>query len=75
MQSECILTMGSSSRRKRKRGFEWNAISSLPEDLDTLEEEESVNSLTIHGASYISSVIRDNFKKNTCSQTLVWLKL
>ena len=44
--------MGSSSRRKRKRGFEWNAISSVPEDSDTLEEEECVNSLNIHGASY-----------------------
>ena len=49
---ECILTMGSSSRRNRNSGFEWNAIYSVPEDLDTLEEEESVNSLTIHGASY-----------------------
>ena len=39
MQSECILTIGNSSRRKRKRGFKWNAISSVPEDLDTLEEE------------------------------------
>ena len=41
-----------SSRRKRKCGFEWNAISSVPKDMDTLEEEESVNSLTIHGARY-----------------------
>ena len=63
MQSEYILTIGSSSRRKRKRGFEWNAISSVPEDLDALEEEESVNSLTIHGASCILSVIRANFRK------------
>ena len=63
MQSECILTMGSSSRRKRKRGIEWNAISSGPEDVDTLEEEEYVNSLTIHEASYILSVIRANFRK------------
>ena len=55
--------MGSSSRRKRKRGFEWNAISSVPEDLDTLEEEESVNSLTLYGANYILSVIRANFRK------------
>ena len=49
---ECILIIGSVSRRKRKRGFEWNEISSVPEDSDTLEEEESVISLTIHGASY-----------------------
>ena len=33
-ESGCILTMGSSFRRKRKREFEWNAISSVPEDLD-----------------------------------------
>ena len=65
MQSECILTLGSSSRRKRKRGFQWNAISSVPEDLDTLEEEESVNPLTIHEASYVSSVIRANFRKKS----------
>ena len=65
MQSEYILTIGSSSRRKRKRGFEWNAISSVPEDFETLGEEEFVNSLTIHGASYILSVIRANFRKNT----------
>ena len=37
---------------KRKRGFEWHEKSSVPEDLDTLEEEESENSLTIHSASY-----------------------
>ena len=42
-----------------------NAISSVPEDLDTLEEAESVNPLTIHGASYILSVIRDNFRKKS----------
>ena len=63
MQPECILTMGSSSRRKRKRGFEWNAISSVPEDLDISEEEECENSLTIHGASYSLNVIRANFRK------------
>ena len=39
-------------KRKRKRGFEWHEKSSGPEDLDTLEEEESENSLTIHSASY-----------------------
>ena len=33
-------------------GFEWHEKSSVPEDLDTLEEEESENSLTIHSASY-----------------------
>ena len=38
--------MGSSFRRKKKREFEWNAISSVPEDL------ESENSLTIQSASY-----------------------
>ena len=32
--------------------FEWHEKSSVPEDLDTLEEEESENSLTIHSASY-----------------------
>ena len=32
--------------------FEWNKISSVPEDLDSLEEEESKDSLTIHSASY-----------------------
>ena len=37
---------------KRKRGFEWHEKSSVPEDMDTLEEEESENSLTIHSASY-----------------------
>ena len=63
VKSECILTMGSSSRTKRKTGFEWNATSSVPEDLDTLQGEESVNSVTIHGASYILSVIRANFRK------------
>ena len=51
--------MGSSYRRKRKRGFEWNAIYSVPEDLDTLEEEESITSLTIHGASYRSLRLLD----------------
>ena len=30
----------------------------MPEDFDTLEEEESVNSLTNHGAIYILSVLR-----------------
>ena len=40
------------SKGKRKRGFEWNEKSSVPEDLDTLEEEESENSPTIHSASY-----------------------
>ena len=44
-ESECFLTMGSSSRRKRKRkrAFEWEKTFSLPEDrcLDTIEEEES----------------------------------
>ena len=44
--------MGNISKRKRKRGFEWNEKFSVPEDLDTLEEEESENSLTIHSASY-----------------------
>ena len=44
--------MGSRSRRKRKRGFEWNEKSSVSEDLNTLEEEESENSLNIHSASY-----------------------
>ena len=44
--------MGNRSKRKRKRGFEWHEKSSVPEDLDTLEEEESENSLTIHSASY-----------------------
>ena len=43
--------MGNRSKRKRKRGFEWHEKSSVPEDLDTLEEEESENSLTIHSAS------------------------
>ena len=33
-------------------GFEWHEKSSVPEDLDTLEEEESENSLNIHSASY-----------------------
>ena len=47
-----MLTMGSRSKRKRKRGFEWNEKSSVPEDLDTLKEEEPVNSPTIHSASY-----------------------
>ena len=43
--------MGSSRRRKRKRkgSFEWAITSSVPEDLDTIEEEESP---TIHSASY-----------------------
>ena len=43
--------MGSSCRRKRKRkrAFEWGKPSSVPEDLDTKEEEESS---TIHSASY-----------------------
>ena len=43
--------MGSSCRRKRKRkgSFEWAKTSSVPEDLDTIEEEESQ---TIHSASY-----------------------
>ena len=44
--------MGNRSKRMRKRGFEWNEKSSVPEDLDTLEEEESDNSPTIHSASY-----------------------
>ena len=44
--------MGNRSKRKRKRGFEWHEKSSVPEDLDTLEEKESGNSLTIHSASY-----------------------
>ena len=37
--------MGNITKRKRKRGFEWHEKSSVPEDLDTLEEEESENSL------------------------------
>ena len=41
--------MGNRSKRKRKRGFEWHEKYSVPEDLDTLEEEESENS---HSASY-----------------------
>ena len=45
--------MGSRFRRKKKRRFEWNEISFVPEDLDTSEEEESEDSLTIHSASYI----------------------
>ena len=44
--------MRSSSRRKRKRGFEWKEIYFVPEDLDTLEKEESENSPTIHNTSY-----------------------
>ena len=46
--------MGSSRRRKRKRkgSFEWAITSSVPEDLDTIEEEESEESPTIHSASY-----------------------
>ena len=46
--------MGSSCRRKRKRkrAFEWGKTSSVPEDLDTIEEEESEESPTIHSASY-----------------------
>ena len=44
--------MRNRSKRKRKRGFEWNEKSSVPEDLDTLEEEESENSPTIHSAIY-----------------------
>ena len=44
--------MGNRSKGKRKRGFEWNEKSFVPEDLDTLEEEESENSPTIHSASY-----------------------
>ena len=40
--------MGSSSRRKRKRRFECNEISSVSE----LEEDDSENSLTIQSASY-----------------------
>ena len=45
--------MGSSCRRKgkRKRAFEWGKTS-VPEDLDTIEEEESEKSPTIHSASY-----------------------
>ena len=43
--------MRNRSKRKRKRGFEWNEKSSVPEDLDTLEEE-SESSPTIHNASY-----------------------
>ena len=49
-QSEYIPTMGSNSRRKRK--FEWNEISLVPNDTDTLEEKETVDSLTVHSASY-----------------------
>ena len=44
--------MGNGSKRKRKRGFEWHEKCSVPEDLNTLEEEESENSLTIYNASY-----------------------
>ena len=46
--------MGSSRRRKRKRkgSFEWTKTSSVPEDLDTIEEEESEESPTIHSGSY-----------------------
>ena len=44
-------TMGSSSRRKQTGRFEWNNIYSVPEDEDTLEEEESGDSLTVHSAS------------------------
>ena len=46
--------MGSSRRRKRKRkwSFEWAITSSVPEDLDTIEEEESEESPTIHSARY-----------------------
>ena len=46
--------MGSSRRRKRKRkgSFEWAITSSVPEDLDKIEEEESEESPTIHSASY-----------------------
>ena len=44
-------TMGSSSRRKQKRRFEWNKIYSIPEDKDTLGEVESHYSLTVHSVS------------------------
>ena len=44
--------MGNRSKRKRKRGFKWHEKSSVPEELDTLEESESEKSLTIHSASY-----------------------
>ena len=36
----------------RKRWFEWNEISSVPEDLDELEEDDFENSLTFQSASY-----------------------
>ena len=53
--------MGSSRIRKRKWSFEWAITSSVPEDLDTIEEEESP---TIHSASYrklrLLSTISDN---------------
>ena len=39
-------------KRERKRAFEWGKTSSVPEDLDTIEEEESEESPTIHSASY-----------------------
>ena len=43
-------TMGSSSRKKQKRRFDWNKIYSVPEDEDTLEEVESGYSLAVHSA-------------------------
>ena len=39
--------MGSSSKKKRKGKFEWYEISSVPEYEDTLEEEETYDSLTV----------------------------
>ena len=36
----------------RKRVFEWEKTSSVPEDLDTIEDEESEKSPTIHSACY-----------------------
>ena len=32
-------------------GFKWSEISSIPKDMDTLEEEESDNSLNSYSAS------------------------
>ena len=43
---------GKQIQKEQKEEIEWHEKSSVPEDLDTLEEEESENSLTIHSASY-----------------------
>ena len=47
-----LLTKGSISKRKRRTRFKWNITSSVPENMDTLEEEECEDSLTVQSASY-----------------------